>query len=66
MPKNIGNIDRVLRAILGVGLLAWALLGAQELSWLGWLGVIPLGTALFGYCPVYQLLGMNTCPSRAS
>lgn len=61
MNRNMGTIDRVLRGMFGVGVLAWALLGNQELHWLGWLGVIPLGTALFGFCPLYRLLGVNTC-----
>lgn len=61
MNRNMGTIDRILRGILGVGLLTWALLGRQEIHLLGWLGVIPLGTALFGFCPLYRLLGLNTC-----
>lgn len=61
MVKNMGNVDRVLRGILGLGLLAWAVLGSHELNWLGWLGVVPLGTALFGFCPLYRLFGLNTC-----
>lgn len=63
MNKNMGTIDRILRGILGLGLglLTWALLGSQEMHLLGWLGVIPLGAALFGFCPLYRLLGLNTC-----
>lgn len=61
MIRNIGNVDRALRSVFGLGLLAWAVLGSQELHWLGWLGVVLLGTALFGFCPLYRLFGFSTC-----
>jgi hypothetical protein len=61
MNKNMGNVDRVLRGVLGLGLLAWAVLGSQDLHWIGWLGIIPLGTALVGFCPLYRIFGFNTC-----
>jgi hypothetical protein len=63
MTTNIGSIDRVLRIGLGAALIAWALgwvPGFAPSVW-GWLGVIPLGTALIGSCPVYSLLGIQTC-----
>ncbi len=63
MTMNIGTIDRALRVILGVALIAWAmgwLPGIAPSIW-GWIGVIPLGTALVGSCPVYSLLGIATC-----
>lgn len=61
MIRNMGKLDRVLRGAFGLGLLVWAVLGSQELHWLGWLGVVPLGTALFGFCPLYRVFGLNTC-----
>jgi len=63
MTTNVGAIDRVLRVIVGLGLLAWALgyfPGAAPSPW-GWLGAIPLLTGLAGSCPVYAILGFNTC-----
>lgn len=58
MTVNIGNIDRLLRVIVGVALLALAFVGPQT-PW-GFIGIIPLGTALMGFCPAYRLLGICT------
>jgi len=62
LPKNEGNLDRVLRAMLGLGLLSLVVVGPQTL-W-GLLGLIPLSTALLGSCPAYTLLGISTCPMK--
>lgn len=62
MPQNEGTIDRALRIIVGVGLIALVFVGPQT-PW-GWLGVVPLLTGLIGYCPAYSLLGIRTCPRR--
>lgn len=59
MHKNIGTIDRVIRAIVGVALIAWALRGGPVWAWIG---VIPLLTAVVSICPLYSLLGIRTCP----
>ncbi|HHJ19062.1 MAG TPA: DUF2892 domain-containing protein [Gammaproteobacteria bacterium] len=59
MHKNIGSIDRIFRIILGAGLISMAFIGPQT-PW-GWIGIIPLSTALLGWCPVYTLIGINTC-----
>ena len=59
MTKNIGNLDRILRIIIGVGLIAASLIGALP-AW-GWIGVIPLVTALVGWCPLYRVIGVRTC-----
>ena len=59
MPRNEGTIDRALRIIVGVVLLYLAISG-QYTPWT-WLGVVPLLTGLVGFCPLYRLLGMNTC-----
>lgn len=64
LSTNAGTLDRGLRAILGLGLIAIVFVGPQT-PW-GWLGLIPLGTALIGWCPLYALLGINTCGLRAS
>lgn len=63
MSTNIGIVDRYLRLIVGVGLVAWALgfIPAVAPSPWGWIGLIPIVTALAGHCPAYALLGVNTC-----
>ncbi len=58
MPKNMGTIDRWIRVALGVALLALVVLGPKT-TW-GYLGLLPLFTGIFGYCPLYQLLGWST------
>jgi hypothetical protein len=59
MTKNIGTIDRALRIVVGLGLIGATLTG--HLPVWGWIGVVPLGTALIGWCPAYVPLGLNTC-----
>ena len=62
MTKNVGGIDRVLRTIIGVALLWFAFAAAPTgYNWIGWIGVVPLLTALVGYCPLYTLIGVSTC-----
>lgn len=56
---NAGTADRAFRAIVGIGLIAIVFVGPKT-PW-GWLGIIPLATALIGWCPAYTLLGINTC-----
>lgn len=57
--KNEGKIDRTLRVFLGAILISLVFVGPQT-AW-GWLGLVPLVTGLVGTCPVYSLLGINTC-----
>lgn len=59
MTTNIGSIDRVLRILIGLGLISLVFVGPQT-PW-GWIGVVPLATALIGWCPAYSLLGIKTC-----
>jgi hypothetical protein len=61
MNRNIGSVDRAIRVIAGIALIAWALMGAGQYAWLGWIGVVPLLTAVVNWCPLYGLLGINTC-----
>lgn len=58
MQQNIGNIERVIRIVAGLGILSLVFVGPQT-PW-GWLGVVPLATGLLGWCPPYALLGINT------
>ena len=64
MKLNVGGIDRILRIVVGLALVAWALLLGGPV-W-AWIGIVPLGTGLIGFCPLYPLLGMNTCPAKKS
>jgi hypothetical protein len=60
MKLNVGGIDQILRIVVGL-----ALIGATLAGWIGvwgWIGVVPLLTGIFKFCPAYTLLGMNTCP----
>ena len=59
MKQNVGNIDRAIRAIVGIGLISLVFIGPQTV-W-GWIGIIPLAPAIIGWCPPYSLLGINTC-----
>lgn len=59
MKQNVGNIDRAIRAIVGIGLISLVFIGPQTV-W-GWIGIIPLATAIIGWCPPYSLLGISTC-----
>ena len=58
--KNVGSIDKVLRIIAGLALISLVFIGPKTL-W-GLVGLVPLLTAIFGICPLYSLLGLNTCP----
>ena len=62
MTRNMGSADRTLRAIVGVILLALVFVGPQT-AW-GWIGIIPLATALLGTCPAYSLFGIKTCKKQ--
>ncbi len=62
MKSNVGGIDRILRIVVGAALIAAAATGTVGL-W-GYLGVVPLLTGLFRFCPAYPLLGMSTCPVK--
>jgi hypothetical protein len=61
MTRNVGGIDRVIRLVLGAVIL-WAGLGGGH--WWGWIGVIPIGTALVGWCPAYMPLKISTCGAK--
>lgn len=67
MSNNVGAIDRILRIVLGIALIAFALgfiAPGATYAWLGWIGVIPLLTALVGSCPLYSVVGLSTCPAK--
>lgn len=59
MKSNVGGIDRTVRIVAGLVLIALAATGTVGV-W-GWLGVVPLATGLMGWCPPYAMFGINTC-----
>jgi hypothetical protein len=63
MKRNVGSIDKGLRIVVGIGLLSLLFLLEGNARWLGLIGLVPLGTALIGYCPLYAVLGLSTCPT---
>lgn len=64
MKNNESGWDRGVRVVLGLGLLSLTVVGPQ--TWLGLLGFIPLATGLSGFCPLYRVFGLSTCPVRKS
>lgn len=64
-PGNIGAVDRVIRVVLGVALLAFFFLVPESpWRWAGLIGIVPLFTAAIGSCPLYTILGLSTRPAR--
>jgi hypothetical protein len=62
MTQNIGNIERIIRIVGGLVLIALA--ATSTVGFWGWLGLVPLATGLVGWCPPYSLLGINTCKNK--
>jgi len=59
MQMNVGTIDRAVRVVIGLGLVTAAYAGALG-PW-AWIGIVPLATGVIGTCPLYSLLGVDTC-----
>lgn len=62
--NNVGSIDRALRILIGLFVISLAFWGPRTV-W-GWVGVIPLATALVGWCPLYSVLGIRTCRAKGT
>jgi hypothetical protein len=62
MKSNVGGIDKILRIVVGAGLVGATVAGLLPV-W-GYIGVVPLATGLIGWCPLYPLLGLNSCPTK--
>ncbi|WP_394260891.1 DUF2892 domain-containing protein [Moraxella boevrei] len=58
MKMNVGKADRIVRIVLGLVIIG---IGVWLKSWWGLIGLIPLGTALINFCPIYRLFGISTC-----
>ncbi|MCS6945746.1 MAG: DUF2892 domain-containing protein [Sutterellaceae bacterium] len=63
MKVNVGGIDRTIRIVVGLVLIALTIMG--QIGLWGWIGVVPVLTGLIGYCPAYRLFGMSTCPTKS-
>ncbi len=64
MKSNVGRIDRILRIVAGLVLIALTL-GGQIGAW-GWIGLVALLTGAFSVCPLYSILGLSTCPMKST
>ncbi len=62
MKSNVGGLDRILRVVVGLALIALTLTGTIGM-W-GWVGIVPVLTGALGSCPLYSLVGLNTCPMK--
>lgn len=60
--SNVGGIDRTLRIVVGLVLIALVFVGPKT-PW-GWIGLVPLLTGLLRTCPLYSLIGLNSCPRK--
>lgn len=61
MESNVGSADRIVRVVIGLALLSLLFLLNGNARWWGLIGVVPLITAAFRFCPFYRLVGLNTC-----
>lgn len=62
MTPNVGTVDRIVRLIAGLVLLSMLLWVPGDIRWFGLIGLIPLGTGLLRWCPLYSLFGIRSCP----
>ena len=64
MQKNVGSLDKIVRIIIGAGLLSLLFVLEPPMKYVGFVGLVPLFTVLMGWCPLYTLLGVNTCRAK--
>jgi hypothetical protein len=62
MKINVGGIDRILRIVAGLTLIGLTL--SSVIGVWGWIGIIPLATGIFKFCPLYTVFGMSSCPMQ--
>jgi hypothetical protein len=68
MTVNVGIIDRLTRIVIGLLLIAYAIpfgFPSTGWNWVGWIGIVPIITAIVGYCPAYTVFGLSSCSARA-
>jgi len=61
MKSNVGGIDRILRIVVGLALVAWAVMGGPVWAWIG---IVPIATGTLGWCPAYLPFGISTCATK--
>jgi hypothetical protein len=63
---NVGGFDRILRIVVGLALIVWFFMdqGTGFWHWAKLIGIVPLATGLMSSCPLYSILGLNTCPVK--
>lgn len=64
MKPNVGSVDRAIRIVLGVALLALMFLLEGPWKFIGLIGLVPLATGIFRFCPLYPVFGINTCKTE--
>jgi len=66
MVQNVGSIDKVIRVVVGLGLLSLLFLVEGNARWWGLIGIAPILTVVMGWCPAYSLLGLSTHSTKKS
>lgn len=66
MKANVGGADRAIRIVVGLALIALAVFNVAPVGVWGWIGIVPLATGIFRFCPAYSLFGMSTCPMKTA
>jgi Protein of unknown function (DUF2892) len=66
MKANVGGIDKVLRIVVGLAVLSLVFVLPEPTRWWGLVGLVPLLTGFMNFCPLYSILGLNTCPVRGA
>lgn len=64
MNPNVGSVDKVIRLILAAVFFSLFFILQGDLKWIGLIGIVPLVTALAGWCPLYTVFGIKTCKTR--
>ena len=64
MKSNVGGVDKILRIVVGLGLLSLILILDGNARWWGLVGLVPLLTGVINFCPLYAMLGINSCPVK--
>ena len=62
MKSNVGSIDKIVRIVVGIALLSLFFILDGGMKYIGLIGIVPIATALMGWCPLYSLIGLSTCP----
>ena len=64
MKANVGGVDKILRIVVGLGVLSLILILEGNARWWGLVGLVPLATGLINFCPLYTFLGFNSAPKN--